>query len=96
MPARIEREEEPMAATAAIEYTGIPRRAKYRGAFVLVLAYEGDGRFLVQQPGESPTSIHRDHLKFLRAPMKVVAALDEALEALQAPAGSAVAPRRSK
>jgi hypothetical protein len=93
VPARIEREEEPMAAPATRE---VPRQALYRGhEHVLVLGYEGDGRFTVERDGAT-TSIHRDHLKFLRAPMKVVAALDEAVEALQAPVGSAVAPRRSK
>jgi hypothetical protein len=72
----------------------IPRQARYRGELVLVLAYEGDDRFLVERDG-STTSIHRDHLRFLRAPVKLVAALDDALAAFEAPAESAVAPRRA-
>ncbi len=59
----------------------IPREARYRGELVLVLGYEGDGRFLVERGG-STTTIHRRHLRFLRAPVKAIAAVDELLEAL--------------
>lgn len=60
----------------------VPKDALYRGSeHVLVLRYEGDGRFTVMR-GSSTTTIHRDHLTFLRAPVKVIAAVDELLEVL--------------
>lgn len=44
----------------------IPSRALYRGHEpVNVLAYEGDGRFLVVR-GDRVTSIHRNNLTFLK------------------------------
>jgi hypothetical protein len=73
----------------------IPRRARYRGELVLVLAYEGDDHFLVERDGAT-TSIHRRHLAFLRAPVKLVAALDDALDALNAPVESVTQIRRAK
>lgn len=60
-----------------------PGRALYRGReHVLVLGYEGDGRFTVERDGVT-TSIHRKHLTFLRAPVKAIAVVDELLEGLR-------------
>jgi hypothetical protein len=59
----------------------IPKVALYRGEQVLVLGYEGDDRFTVER-GNTTTTIHRRHLDFLRAPIRVVAAVDDLLEGL--------------
>lgn len=60
----------------------IPRQALYRRhEHVLVLGYEGDGRFTVERDGVT-TSIHRRHLTFLRAPAKAIAIVDALLEGL--------------
>lgn len=66
---------------AGTETVVIPERARYRGELVIVLAYEGDGWFLVQR-GASTTSIRREHLVFLRPVVKAAAVVDEVLEGL--------------
>lgn len=60
----------------------IPTHAIFCHAQVLVLGYEGNGRFLIVD-GERTTITHRRNLKFLRAPIKAVAAVDEALETMK-------------
>lgn len=60
----------------------LPTHAIFRHGQVLVLGYEGNGRFLIVD-GERTTVTHRRNLKFLRAPMKAIAAVDEALETMQ-------------
>lgn len=60
----------------------LPKRALYRGhEHVLVLGYEGRDRFTVERGGVT-TTIHRDHLTFLRAPVKAIAVVDDLLEGL--------------
>lgn len=61
----------------------LPSHCRYRRKVHVVLAYEGDGRFLVQRDGEKPMSVHRDHLHFFRPVVKAAAAVDEVVEQLR-------------